>query len=118
MLPTALTAVSVCTLDQKALKVLESKTADGVREVAWCDEPLPTVCVGSSDVLVRVSHAALNRRDHWIRRDLYPGVSFPAVLGADACGVVEGVGTESDRGLLGQRVVINAAVGACTGRSR
>ena len=33
--------------------------------------------------IVRLKAAALNRRDHWITRGLYPGVRPPVVLGSD-----------------------------------
>lgn len=78
---------------------------------------------------MRISYAALNRRDHWIRLGLcvrpcvrcnqqrpapltqcvltcrYPGIAFPAVLGADCCGQVAAVHeSSSHRRLLGKRV--------------
>mgnify|MGYP000706343906 CR=1 FL=1 len=39
-------------------------------------------------VLVRLSAAALNRRDLWITKGKYGGIKLPCVLGADGAGVV------------------------------
>jgi zinc-binding alcohol dehydrogenase/oxidoreductase len=83
---------------------------DGVHEMAVKPCDVPTVRDGSDDVLVELSHAALNRRDHWIRRELYPAVVFPWVLGADGCGTVTAVGNQACSHLIGKRVVLNAAV--------
>ena len=42
---------------------------------------------GEDDVLVRLSFAALNRRDVFITRGMYPGITLPSTLGADGAGV-------------------------------
>jgi NADPH:quinone reductase-like Zn-dependent oxidoreductase len=53
------------------------------------------------EVLVRMTAAALNHRDLFIRQHLYPGTTFDVPLLADGCGVVES-------GILkGERVVLN-----------
>lgn len=49
--------------------------------------PIPTLKAGQ--VLVRVSAVAFNRRDWWIRRNLYPGVQLGAVLGCDFAGTLK-----------------------------
>lgn len=50
--------------------------------------------------LVTLKAAALNRRDYWITKGLYPGLTFPTVLGSDGCGTYEG-----------KEVVINPTIG-------
>ncbi|MCL4806202.1 MAG: zinc-binding dehydrogenase [Thermoanaerobaculia bacterium] len=68
---------------------------------------LPDPAPGPGEVLVRLSAAALNRLDLFVR-DGIPGVpvDFPHVPGADGCGRVEAVG-EGVTGLaVGDRVVL------------
>jgi zinc-binding alcohol dehydrogenase/oxidoreductase len=58
---------------------------------------------GPDEVRVRLSHAALNRRDVWITKGQYPKIQTPVVLGSD------GVGTlcdDTDTIKSGTRVVI------------
>lgn len=53
-----------------------------------------------NEVVVRVRAAALNHRDVFITRGLYPNVNLPCTLGADACGELDG-----------RRVVIDPMIG-------
>ncbi len=62
------------------------------------------------EVLVKVLYAALNRRDQWIRVGLYPGIQQGAILGSDACGIVEKVGSAKDTAWIGKKVIINPNV--------
>ncbi len=41
------------------------------------------------DIIVNVHAAALNHRDVWITKGMYPGLKFPCVLGSDAAGTYE-----------------------------
>ncbi|KAK4130546.1 NAD(P)-binding protein [Trichocladium antarcticum] len=52
--------------------------------------PIPTP--GPGQLLVRLSAAALNHRDLFIRQALYPGISFTAPLLADGYGIVTALG--------------------------
>lgn len=45
---------------------------------------------GPDDVLIQLSHAALNRRDVWITKGHYPHIQTPAVLGSDGVGTLLG----------------------------
>jgi NADPH:quinone reductase-like Zn-dependent oxidoreductase len=82
------------------------------------DEPIPEPGVG--EVRVRVSHAALNHLDVWIRKGL-PSVPKPRITGGDGVGVLDAVGPGAEqllaaRGLaLGDRVVLDPgrSCGAC-----
>jgi zinc-binding alcohol dehydrogenase/oxidoreductase len=55
---------------------------------------------GDAEVLVRVRAAALNHRDVFITRGLYPNITLPCTLGADGAGEFEG-----------RPVVIDPAIG-------
>ncbi|MFL5304770.1 MAG: zinc-binding dehydrogenase [Polyangia bacterium] len=78
-----------------------------VMEVADVPAPVP----GPGQVAVRVSAAALNHVDLWLRRGL-PAlpVALPHVLGGDACGVVAALGpgvVPPEGAALGDRVLLN-----------
>ncbi|EJD53222.1 NAD(P)-binding protein [Auricularia subglabra TFB-10046 SS5] len=55
------------------------------------------------EVLVRVHAVSFNRRDWWIRRNLYPAVALGTTLGSDFAGVVVASADPSDE-LVGRRV--------------
>ncbi|KAI0689421.1 NAD(P)-binding protein [Cytidiella melzeri] len=56
-------------------------------------------------VLVRISAAAFNHRELWIRKGLYPGIGFGSTLGADGAGVVVAAADNKDP-LLHKRVFL------------
>lgn len=97
------------------VKVVSDRDASGAHALVVQPQPPAQPAPGSDEVEVLISHAALNRRDHWIRKDLYPALVFPWTLGADACGVVTRVASAGHVHLLGQRVVLNASVGRLFG---
>ncbi|MCO6476595.1 MAG: zinc-binding dehydrogenase [Phaeodactylibacter sp.] len=71
----------------------------GVKEpLVYTDVELPEYDEETFGV-VDLKAAALNRRDYWITRGLYPGLRFPSVLGSDGCGVYDG-----------EEVVINPSI--------
>jgi NADPH:quinone reductase-like Zn-dependent oxidoreductase len=45
---------------------------------------------GKEEVLVQIKAAALNHRDVWITKGMYPGIVTPIILGSDGVGVFEG----------------------------
>lgn len=67
----------------------------------------PDLQPGPGDVVVRVRAASLNRRDVFIRRGLYPGITFPIVLGSDGAGEVLRVGEGVDPSWIGQPVILD-----------
>ena len=79
-------------------------------EVAERPKPLP----GPGEAVVRVAATAVCHTDLAIYTGRHPGVRYPVVLGHEAVGIVEAVGTDSRIG-VGTRVVINPiiACGAC-----
>ncbi len=70
-------------------------------------EERPPLEAGPGEVVVRLNAAALNRRDFWITRGMYPGIVTPIVPGSDGAGVVNRVGDGVDDSWLGQEVLIN-----------
>ncbi|KAJ4318785.1 hypothetical protein N0V84_006685 [Fusarium piperis] len=66
--------------------------------------PKPTP--GANEVLVRLSAAALNHRDLFIRRHLYPAISFTNPLLADGYGTVVALGPNVSRKELLNKPVI------------
>lgn len=61
-------------------------------------------------VLVKLKAAALNRRDQWIREGKYPNIQFDTILGSDGAGIVEAIGEEVSKDLIGKEVIINPNV--------
>lgn len=76
-------------------------------KIQYLDLPKP-VC-GPGEVLIKIKAAALNHRDEWCRKGLYPNLKDGVVLGSDGVGIVEEVGVGVDSSLVGQEVLINAA---------
>ncbi len=71
--------------------VLREEGGPEVLQVEDVGVPAP----GRGEVRVRVSHAALNHLDIWIRKGM-PSVPKPRIMGADAAGVVDAVGPGVD----------------------
>lgn len=61
-------------------------------------------------VLVRLSAAALNHRDIWIRKEQSLSSGQGIILGSDGAGTVEAVADETDNSLIGKQVVINPSL--------
>lgn len=61
--------------------------------------------------MVQLRAAALNHRDLFIRRHLYPGISFDHPLLADGYGIVVDVGQGADKSLLDKAVLITPSRG-------
>lgn len=73
--------------------------------VALTDVSQPVA--GSDEVLIKLKAAALNHRDVFVQKGLYPGIAVPVILGSDGVGIVEAVGESVDATLIGQEVIIN-----------
>ncbi|KAL9057087.1 MAG: hypothetical protein Q9162_002521 [Coniocarpon cinnabarinum] len=73
---------------------------------------LPSKSPSASQVTVRISAAALNHRDLFIRQSLYPAVSFETPQLADGVGVVTDAGSDATaQALKGKRVILNPGTG-------
>jgi NADPH:quinone reductase-like Zn-dependent oxidoreductase len=75
-------------------------------------EDFPTPEPGPGEVLVRLTNAALNHLDLWVRKG-WPGIrlEYPHIPGADGAGVVAGTGAGAGDWGIGDRVVINSNLG-------
>ena len=92
----------------KAAAVLCEGTpvASNIDVVEWdAIEPQP------HEVLVKTEASSLNHLDLWVGIGM-PGLnlSYPRISGSDGCGIVEAVGSDVDSGIVGKRVLLNAAV--------
>ncbi len=72
----------------------------------WRELPSPSLEPGC--VRVRVAAAALNHRDVWMTKGLYPGVAYPVVPGSDGTGVVVEA-SEGGEPWAGRDVILNAS---------
>lgn len=63
---------------------------------------------GEAKVSIRA--AALNHRDEWCRKGLYPNIKDGVILGSDGAGVVEEVGDGVDLNWVGKEVIINPSI--------
>jgi len=86
----------------QAIVLREVGPSEGLR-IETVPDPIP----GPGEVVVRLLASALNHRDVWIRKGQYAGITFPAILGSDGCGVVEEIGEGVEPSLVGRRVVID-----------
>lgn len=71
------------------------------------DTPVP----GPGEVRVALKAAALNHRELWVSRGMYPGMLLPTMMGADGAGVVDAVGDNAEASLIGKEVVLYPAAG-------
>ncbi|RNA69365.1 quinone oxidoreductase family protein [Alteribacter keqinensis] len=86
------------------MKAIVLNETGGPNQLAYQEVEKPKPAEG--EVLIRLKHASLNRRDVFITHGLYPGIKLPSVLGADGSGVV----AETDRAdgvKKGDEVLIN-----------
>lgn len=73
---------------------------------------VPDATPGPDQVVIRMTAAALNHRDLFLRQHLYPGTTFGVPLLADGCGIVESTGSSPEaKKWHGKRVVINPGSG-------
>ena len=69
---------------------------------------LPRPKIGPSQVLVQVTAVAVNPVDTYVRSGNFrQDLSFPFILGRDAVGIVEEIGTDVRRFAPGERVWCN-----------
>ncbi|MGE0312155.1 MAG: zinc-binding dehydrogenase [Lautropia sp.] len=89
------------------MKAVVLKEAGGLDKLVIEDVPTPTPAAG--EVRVAIRSGALNRRDFFMTRGLYPKMQLPCVIGSDGAGVVESVGAGVDPRLVGREVVLYPA---------
>ena len=66
---------------------------------------MPELIAGNIRICIKA--AALNHRDVWIQKGLYPAMKLPMILGSDGAGVVDEIGDGVDSRWVGKNVVIN-----------
>jgi len=88
------------------IKKVEGKPGSVYYPLVLREDSKPTP--GENQLLVRLSAAALNHRDLFIRQHLYPAISFTSPLLADGSGIVTSAGPGCKRtSLLNKPVIIN-----------
>src|ERR1041384_1400672 len=86
------------------MRAIVTTTNGDVRVMKVEQRPDPVPSIGQ--VLVRVKAAGLNFADILARQGLYPdGPRKPCIMGYEASGVIEDVGSEVDRSLIGKPVI-------------
>lgn len=88
---------------------IQAREAGGPEVLEAIDIPVPAP--GPGQILVRHEAVGLNFIDTYQRSGLYP-MRYPAVLGQEAAGVVEGLGEGVTRFKLGDRVAYSGMAGA------
>ncbi|KAH8699218.1 putative alcohol dehydrogenase [Talaromyces proteolyticus] len=73
---------------------------------------VPQATPNGSELLIKLSAAALNHRDLFLRQHLYPGLSFDVPLCADGVGTVVELGSGvKNQAWKGKRVILNPGTG-------
>ena len=73
---------------------------------------IPDNAPKDNEVVVKITAAALNHRDLFLRQHLYPGTTFGVPLLADGTGVVTSTGSSPEaKKWQGKRVIINPGSG-------
>lgn len=79
--------------------------ADKSLELADLD--IPQLMPG--EVLVKLNASALNHREIWIQKGMYPGMSLPCILGADGSGVVSEISDTVEQRWIDSKVIVYPA---------
>ncbi len=93
------------------MKAIRLHEIESPEKLVYEDVPEPEP--GSGEVVVRLRAAALNRRDVFVTRGMYPGAkpdALPVILGADGSGEIAARGDGVDGPSEGTEVVINPAL--------
>lgn len=91
------------TISKEILPTVNPSTLLTIEEI---NRPIPS----SSQVLVKVHAAALNRRDVWICAGKYSKIQYPVILGSDGCGIVVEVGSTELSHWIGKEIVFNPSI--------
>jgi NADPH:quinone reductase-like Zn-dependent oxidoreductase len=101
---------NIITIMPKAVTIqkVDGKPGQVYYPLKLIDQPVPNP--KDNEVVVKISAAALNHRDLFVRQHLYPAISFEVPLLADACGVVVDAGSSAQK-WKGKRVILNPGTG-------
>ncbi|MCC6316426.1 MAG: zinc-binding dehydrogenase [Gemmatimonadaceae bacterium] len=97
------------------MRALTLSAHGGVEQLEYREDLATPTIASPTDALVRIHAAALNRLDLWVLGGL-PNVSItpPWIVGSDAAGVVEAVGSAVTGVRPGARVLINPGINCGT----
>ena len=70
-------------------------------------QKLDSLSAGADEVIIKVQFAALNHRDLWIAKGQYANIKLPIILGSDASGTIEEIGSDVKDFKIGDEVIIN-----------
>lgn len=93
----------------KAMQAIRLHEIGGPEHLRVDEIPVPQPAPG--EVLVRIHAAALNHRDLFITRGLYPKMDLPATLGSDGAGEIAALGEGVTGRRVGDEVVIDPMLG-------
>lgn len=65
---------------------------------------------GERQVRIKLIAAALNHRDVWMQKGMYPGSKNDIITGSDGYGVIDAVGEGVDSGFIGKEAIINPSL--------
>lgn len=91
------------------MKAIVLREAGGPESLRYEDVETPSPKAG--EVLVKLKYAALNRRDVFITKGMYPGMKLPSILGADGAGQVAAIGGNVQNIEVGSDVIIDSGIG-------
>lgn len=77
-------------------------------KIQFTHSPFPRP--SQEEVVVQIKAAALNHRDEWSRKGLYPNLKNGVILGSDGAGIVDAVGSDQHSHWIGKNVIINPAI--------
>ncbi|MEA3176091.1 MAG: NADPH:quinone reductase [Gammaproteobacteria bacterium] len=86
------------------------RTPGGPENLEWAE--LPTAAPGPHEVRIAQHAIGVNFLDTYFRKGIYPWPSTPLILGGEAAGVVEDVGSEVTGLKAGDRVAYTVPTGA------
>ena len=88
------------------IKTMKALVLNEIKQPLTLEER-PDLQSVAGEVVVTLKAAALNRRDFWITRGMYPGIATPIVPGSDGAGVVTKLGEGVDPAWLDRKAIIN-----------
>jgi zinc-binding alcohol dehydrogenase/oxidoreductase len=71
---------------------------------------VPTPIPLPDEVVVKIKASALNHRDEWSRKGLYPNLKDGVVLGSDGAGIISSIGSAIYNYWIDKEVIINPSI--------
>jgi len=89
---------------------MKAITLDSTQDSKLLLTEVQTGALLPGEVRVQIKAAALNHRDEWCRKGLYPNIRDGVTLGSDGAGIVAEIGEGVDYEWLQKEVIINPAL--------